>query len=102
MATRSTYRSPWKFISSLDEDFGLLVCFKVGNWRRIRFWLVWWGEEAFSNRFIDLCRLSLAHNDMIAEMCISHNTSSNHGWDLQLYRNLHERELESFAISLWY
>ena len=72
MARRSIYRGSWKFISSLYEEFGRLVCFKVGNERRIRFWEdVWWGKEAFSNRFVDLCRLSLAHNGTIAEMCIS-------------------------------
>ena len=55
----------------------------MGNGRRIRFWEdVWWGEEAFSDRFVDLCRLSLAHNRTIAEMCVSQYVSSSHGWDL--------------------
>ena len=55
------------------------------------------GEKAFSNRFVDLCRLSLAHNRTIAEMCVSQYVSSSHGWDLKFYRNLHDHELESFA-----
>ena len=55
------------------------------------------GEEAFSNWFVDLCRLPLASNDTIAELCVSQPESSSHGWDLQFYRNLHECELESFV-----
>ena len=98
LANICTYRSLWKFISSLYEEFGHLASFKVGNGRRIRFWEdVWWGEEAFSNRFGDLCRLSLAPNSTIAEMCVSQPNSLSHGWDLHFYRNLHERELESFG-----
>ena len=38
LARRSTFCSPWKFISSLYEEFGQLVHFNVGNERRIRFW----------------------------------------------------------------
>ena len=37
LARRSTFRSPWKFISSLYEEFGQLVRFKVGNEKRIKF-----------------------------------------------------------------
>ena len=56
------------------------MCFRVGNERRIRFWEdVWWGEEAFSNWFVDLCRLSLASNGTIAEICVSQPDSSSHG-----------------------
>ena len=71
LASRSIYRSPWKFISSLYEEFRRLLCFRVSNGRKIRFLKdVWWGKEAFSNRFVDLCRLSLASNGTIAEMCV--------------------------------
>ena len=94
LARRSSYRSPWKFISSLHEDFQQLVGFRVGDGRRIRFWEdVWWGGETLSNQFGDLYRLSLAHNRTIAEMVVLSNNSSPHGWDLQFFRNLHDREI---------
>ena len=52
----------------------------MGNGRRIKFWEdVWWGEEAFSNKFVDLCRLSLAHNGMIVELCVSQHQSLSYG-----------------------
>ena len=38
LALRSSYQSPWKFISSLYTEFCHLVHFKVGDGRRIRFW----------------------------------------------------------------
>ena len=63
LVSRSSYRSPWKYISSLYEEFHQMVRFRVGDGRRIRFWEdVWWGEEAFSTQFADLYRLSLASN----------------------------------------
>ena len=34
---------------------------------------------------------------MISKMCVSQYESSSHGWDLPVYRNLHESESESFA-----
>ena len=72
--------------------------FKVGNGRKIKFWEdVWWEDEAFSNRFANLHRLSLASNSTIEDLFVSHTGSSPHGWDLQFYRNLHEREFENFA-----
>ena len=47
---KASFRSPWKFISSLYEELLLMASFKVGNGRRIRFWEdAWWGEEAFSS-----------------------------------------------------
>ena len=71
LAIRSTYRSPWKFISSLYEDFLLLVRFRVGDGRKVRFWEdVWWDGEAFSNRFQDIYRLSLAPNCSIAKLIV--------------------------------
>ena len=98
LASRSTYRSPWKFISSLYDDFRHLVCFKVGDERRIRFWEdVWWDGKALANRFDDLYMLSLASNCTIAELIVSRTSSSSYGWDLQFFRNLHDRELENFT-----
>ena len=98
LASRSSYRSTWKFVSSLYEEFSDLVCFKVGNGRRIRFWEdVWWEDEAFSNRFANLYRLSLASNSTIMELIVSHNGSSTQGRDLRFYRNLHDREIENFS-----
>ena len=65
---------------------------------RIRFWKdVWWDGEALSNHFDDLYRLSLAPNCTIAELIVPRTGSSSHGWDLQFFRNLHDRELENFA-----
>ena len=76
LASRSMYRSPWKFISSLYEEFWELVRFKVGNGRRIMFWDdVWWEDEAFPNRFANLHRLSLASNGTIVELFVSHTSS---------------------------
>ena len=101
LASRSTYRSPWKFISSLYKEFGHLVCFRVGDGRRIRFWEdVWCGEEALSNWFVDLYKLSLASNGTIAELCVSQPDFSSKGSDLQFYRNLHEREQSFVNLSL--
>ena len=75
-----------------------MVRLKVSNGRRIRFWEdVWWEDEAFSNRFANLHRISMASNSTIAELLVPHSGSSTNGWNLQLYRNLHERELENFA-----
>ena len=71
VARRSTYWSPWKYISSLYDKFWQLVRFKVGNERRIRFWEdVWCNSQALSNRFVDLYRLSMASNSTIAELCV--------------------------------
>ena len=99
LARRSTSRSPWKFISSLYEDYGHMVSFKVGNGRRIRFWEdVWWGEEAFYVRFPNLYRLSLAQNCNIAELFIHQSGTSFHGWDLRFYRHLNTREILQFAV----
>ena len=62
-ASRCTYRSPWKYISSLYEEFRHWVGFKVGNGSRIRFWEdVWCDGVAFSTRFADLYRISSARN----------------------------------------
>ena len=89
LASRSSYHSPWKFISSLYEEFQLLVRFRIGNERSIRFWEdVWWGDEALSTKFADLYRLSLASNRTIANLVVPHNSSFSHGWDLQFFRNL--------------
>ena len=71
---------------------------KVGNGRRIKFWEdVWWEDEAFSNRFANLHRISLASDNTIAKLLVPHGGSSMNGWDLKFYRNLHEHELENFA-----
>ena len=72
--------------------------FKVGNGRRIRFWEdVWWGEEAFSTRFADLYRLSLAPNSTIAETFVHQPGTQFRGWNLNFYRNLRACEIENFA-----
>ena len=99
LASRSSYRSPWKYISSLYEEFQHLVGFRVGDGRRIRFWEdVWWGDEALSTRFGDLYRISLASNCSIVEMIVLQNNSSFHGWNLQFFINLQDRELRNMAI----
>ena len=67
---------------------------------RIRFWNdVWWGEEAFSTRFANLYRWSLAPNCTIAEFFVLETGTPFHRWDLHFYRNLHARELENFVNS---
>ena len=97
-ASRYTFCSPWKFISSLYDVFGQLVRFKVGNGRRIRFWEdVWWDRDASSNCFIGLYRLSTSTNCTIFELVVPQTDSSYHGWDLHFFRNLHDRELENLA-----
>ena len=51
-ATRVTYRSPWKFISSCYDDFFKYVQFEVGNGVIIRFWEdVWMGDFCSSRSF---------------------------------------------------
>ena len=71
---------------------------KVGNGQRIRFWEdVWLGEQAFSPRFPDLYRLSLAQNCNVAELFVHQTDTTFHGWDLNFYRNLHAREIHNFA-----
>ena len=98
LANRSTYRSPWKFISFLYEDFRPLVLFRMGDEKRVRFWEdVWWDNEAFSNRFEDLYKLSLAPNCAIAELFIPMINFSSNECDLHFFKNLHDRELDNFA-----
>ena len=99
VARRCTYRSPWKYISSLYEEFRQSVRLKVGNGRRIRFWEnVWCDDISLANRFEDLYRISLNTNCSIAEMLVPHVGSTHYGWDLRFYRNLHDRELDSYAL----
>ena len=38
MVDRGTFRSTWKAISSLYEDFHRMVSFKVGKGEKVRFW----------------------------------------------------------------
>ena len=52
---------------------------------------------AFSNRFVNLYRLSMATNFSIAEMLVPQFGSTPYGWDLHFYRNLHEWELDNYA-----
>ena len=44
------------------------------------------GEEAFSNRFADLYRLSLTQNCNIAELFVHQIGTSFQGWDLRFYK----------------
>ena len=82
VVSRSTYRSPWKYISLYDE-FRPLVHLKVGIERRIRFWEdVWCDSVALSNRFVDLYRLSMASNFSIAEVFVPQSGSTPYGCDL--------------------
>ena len=98
VAKRCTYRSPWKYISSLYGGFRHWVGFRVGNGSRIRFWEdVWCNDVALCNRFADLYRISRARNSSIADMFVPQLGSTHCGWDLQFCRNLHDRELDSFA-----
>ena len=98
VASRCTYRSPWKYISSLYGEFRHWVGLKVGNGSRIRFWEdVWCGDVAFANRFVDLYRISSAKNSSIADMFGPQLGSTHYGWDLHFRRYFHERELDSFA-----
>ena len=98
VASRSTYRSPWKYISSLYDEFQHLVSFKVGDGRRIRFWEdAWCDGVALSNRFANLFRISVASNVSIAEVAVSQFGHAPHGWNLRFYRNLHDWELEDYA-----
>ena len=59
MVTRGTFRSLWKAISSLYEDFYQRVSFKVGKGDKVRFWEDRWeGEDTFKRLFPSLFRLS--------------------------------------------
>ena len=70
----------------------------MGNRRRIRFWEdLWWGEEAFSTRFANLYRLSLASNSTIADLIVRQPGTQFPGWNLSFYRNLHASEIEYFV-----
>ena len=98
VASRSTYRSPWKYISSLYDEFRHLVSFKVGNGRRIRFWEdAWCDGVALSNCFVDLFRISTASNVSIAEVFVPQSGLVPHRWDLRFYRNMHDWELDDYA-----
>ena len=71
---------------------------KVGDRRRIRFWEdVWCDNVALSNRFVDLYRISMASNFLIAEMFVPQSASEPYRWDLHFCRNFHDRELENYA-----
>ena len=97
-ANRCTYRSPWKYISSLHGEFRHWMGLKVGNGSRIRFWEdAWCIDVALCNRFADLYRISTAKNFSIADMLVPQLGSTHYGWDLHFYRNFHDRELDSFA-----
>ena len=70
----------------------------MGNGSRIRFWEdVWCTEVAFCNRFPDLYRISRAKNSSIAGLWVPLLESTHYVWDLQLRRNLHDKELDGFA-----
>ena len=70
----------------------------MGDGSRIRFWEdVWCNDVALCNRFADLYRISRARNSSIADMFVAQLGSTHYGWDLQLCRNLHDRELDSLA-----
>ena len=55
------------------------------------------GGELLSTQFVALYRLSLASNRLIAELVVHNNGSQSHGWDLQFFKNLHDRELSNLA-----
>ena len=98
VARRCTYRSPWKYISFLYDEFRQWVGFKVGNGRRIRFWEdVWCDNMSLANRFERLYRVSLNKNCSIAQMLLPYVGSTLQGWDLHFYRNFHDRELDNYA-----
>ena len=96
---RASYKSPWKFISSLYEEFLPLVKFKVGDGRKIRFWEdVWWGKKSFNVPFPLLYRLSSRRNCTISALGASDLSESSHGvrWNFNFTRNLNEREATQF------
>ena len=70
----------------------------MGNGSRIRFWEdIWCNDVALCNRFPDLYRFSMAKNFSIADMFVPQLGSSHYGWNLHFRRNMHDRELDSFA-----
>ena len=97
-ANRSTYRSPWKYISLIYDEFRPLVSLKVGNRRSIKFWEDAWREGVpLSNRFVELFRISTTSNVSIAKVFVPQSGLVPHGWDLHFYKNLHDWELDDYA-----
>lgn len=85
-ADRVTFRSPWKAISSLYEDFFQHVFFRIGSGTKIRFWEDHWvGDGSLQRDFPSLYRLSLFKNRPISEFY------GDQGWSFHFMRNLRDR-----------
>ncbi|PON86224.1 hypothetical protein TorRG33x02_179430, partial [Trema orientale] len=100
IASRTTYRSPWKFILKQYDIFYKMVAFKVGNGDNIRFREdAWRGEDAFINRFPTLYRLSSLHNGKISDFRVRHGAESlsASGWNFHFIRGISERKLDDMV-----
>ena len=103
---KRTFRSPWKAISSLYNEFHQLVSFKVGNGSKVRFWEDdWVGETSLEALFPSLFRLSSLKSRPISEF-YNHSSLSlgdNTNWNLHFSRGLLDREIDQLIelLQLW-
>lgn len=52
LALRTTFRSPWKFISRVFPDLLQLTKVQIGNSQNVRFWEdKWAGDQSLKDRF---------------------------------------------------
>ena len=108
MVDRGTFRSTWKAISSLYEDFHRMVSFKVGKGNKVRFWEdkwagdkvrfwedKWAGDNTFKRLFPSLFRLSTFNSrpisDFVDQMKLQEEGYTS--WNLHFSRNLLDREI---------
>ena len=96
MVVGGTFRSPWKAISSLYEDFHRMVCFKVGKGNKVRFWEdIWVGDNTLKRLFPSLFRLSTFKSHPISDFV--HLTRLQEegytSWNLHFSRNLLDKEI---------
>ena len=91
---RETFRSPWKVISSLE--FLQMVCFKIGNGNKVRFWEdTWAGDQTLKGQFPSLFRLSTLRlrpiSDFVDQTRLLSDGSTS--WNFHFSRNLLDREI---------
>ncbi|PON94761.1 ESCRT-II complex, vps25 subunit [Trema orientale] len=99
-ATRITFRSPWKFVSSCSEEFLTHIQLKLGDGRRIRFWEdPWIGDYMLAECFQLLYRIIEAKNASISSLRQNETTNiaGRFSWDLRFFRNLNDREMEEIS-----
>lgn len=91
LASHTTFRSPWKFISSMYPMFLQSVKVQLGCGNLVRFWEdIWVGNESLKDRYPNLFRISLHKNKPISCFFTGITTSDFQNvisWDLHLGRN---------------